>query len=45
VLQNGLVLAGYSVGIRNIAVGIIVVISVLLDIIVRSGRLIGKKQS
>ncbi|GHS96974.1 ABC transporter [Synergistales bacterium] len=38
VLQNGLILAGAPVAIRNIAVGIIVVISVLLDIIVRKGR-------
>ena len=38
VLQNGLVLANAPVAIRNIAVGIIVVISVLLDIIVRSGK-------
>jgi ribose transport system permease protein len=45
VLQNGLVLAGVHVAIRNIAVGIIVVISVLLDIIVRNGKLIKKKQS
>ena len=38
VLQNGLVLANAPVAIRNIAVGIIVVISVLLDIVVRSGK-------
>jgi ribose transport system permease protein len=38
VLQNGLVLANAPVAIRNIAVGIIVVISVLLDIIVRGGK-------
>ena len=38
VLQNGLVLANAPVAIRNIAVGIIVVISVLLDIVVRNGK-------
>jgi ribose transport system permease protein len=38
VLQNGLVLAGAPVAIRNIAVGIIVVVSVLLDIVVRNGK-------
>jgi len=45
VLQNGLVLAGAPVAIRNIAVGIIVVVSVLLDIIVRRGKWMKKKQS
>jgi ribose transport system permease protein len=43
VLQNGLILAGAPVAIRNIAVGIIVVISVLLDIVVRNGKWIRKK--
>jgi ribose transport system permease protein len=43
VLQNGLVLANAPVAIRNIAVGIIVVISVLLDIVVRSGKLKRRK--
>lgn len=38
VLQNGLQFAGAPVAIRNIVIGIIVVISVLLDIIVRTGR-------
>ena len=45
VLQNGLVLAGAPVAIRNIAVGIIVVISVLLDIVVRRGKWIAKKSA
>jgi ribose transport system permease protein len=45
VLQNGLVLAGAPVAIRNIAVGIIVVISVLLDIVVRGGKWITKKSA
>jgi ribose transport system permease protein len=45
VLQNGLVLAGAPVAIRNIAVGIIVVISVLLDIVVRNGKWIRKKKA
>ncbi|NLZ68930.1 MAG: ABC transporter permease [Spirochaetales bacterium] len=38
VLQNGLQFAGAPVAIRNIVIGIIVVISVLLDIVVRSGK-------
>lgn len=44
VLQNGLSLAGAPVALRNIVIGIIVVISVLLDIIVRSGRVAKKKK-
>ncbi|MDR1966457.1 MAG: ABC transporter permease [Synergistaceae bacterium] len=43
VLQNGLILANAPVAIRNIAVGIIVVISVLLDIVVRNGKWMKKK--
>lgn len=39
VLQNGLQFAGAPVAIRNIVIGIIVVISVLLDVVVRSGKL------
>ncbi|AEC02827.1 ABC transporter permease [Parasphaerochaeta coccoides] len=39
VLQNGLQFAGAPVAIRNIVIGIIVVVSVLLDVIVRSGNL------
>lgn len=38
VLQNGLQFAGAPVAIRNIVIGVIVVVSVLLDVIVRSGR-------
>lgn len=38
VLQNGLQFAGAPVAIRNIVIGVIVVISVLLDVIVRSGK-------
>jgi len=38
VLQNGLQFAGAPVAIRNIVIGSIVVISVLLDIIVRRGK-------
>ncbi|MDR1132578.1 MAG: ABC transporter permease [Synergistaceae bacterium] len=45
VLQNGLILAGAPVAIRNIAVGVIVVISVLLDIIVRKGKWIKKHKT
>jgi len=38
VLQNGLQFAGAPVAIRNIAIGIIVIVSVLVDIIVRSNK-------
>ncbi len=38
VLQNGLQFAGAPVAIRNIVIGVIVVISVLLDVIVRTGK-------
>lgn len=38
VLQNGLQFAGAPVAIRNIVIGIIVVVCVLLDVIVRSGK-------
>lgn len=38
VLQNGLQFAGAPVAIRNIVIGIIVVVSVLLDVIVRYGK-------
>ncbi len=38
VLQNGLQFAGAPVAIRNITIGIIVVVSVLLDVVVRSGK-------
>ena len=37
VLQNGLQFAGAPVAIRNIVIGIIVVVSVLLDVIIRTG--------
>lgn len=37
VLQNGLQFAGAPLAIRNIVVGVIVVVSVLLDIVVRKG--------
>ena len=38
VLQNGLQFAGAPVAIRNVVIGIIVVVSVLLDVIVRRGN-------
>jgi len=38
VLQNGLQFAGAPVAIRNIVIGVIVIISVLLDVIVRKGK-------
>jgi ribose transport system permease protein len=37
VLQNGLQFAGAPVAIRNIVIGIIVVLAVLLDVVIRSG--------
>lgn len=47
VLQNGLQFAGAPVAIRNIVIGIIVVVSVLLDVVVRSGKTVklGKKKT
>lgn len=44
VLQNGLQFAGAPVAIRNIVIGIIVVVSVLLDVIVRTGTFRKKKK-
>ncbi|MCI1207977.1 MAG: ABC transporter permease [Treponema sp.] len=44
VLQNGLQFVGAPVAIRNIVIGIIVIVSVLLDIVVRSGKLIKKRK-
>jgi ribose transport system permease protein len=38
VLQNGLQFAGAPVALRNIVVGVIVVMSVLIDVVVRKGR-------
>ncbi|MEA4970836.1 MAG: ABC transporter permease [Candidatus Pelethousia sp.] len=38
VLQNGLQFAGAPVALRNIVVGVIVVLSVLMDVVVRKGR-------
>jgi len=38
VLQNGLQFAGAPVAIRNIVIGVIVIISVLLDVVVRKGK-------
>lgn len=37
VLQNGLQFAGAPVAIRNIVIGAIVIVSVLLDVVIRSG--------
>lgn len=39
VLQNGLQFAGAPLAIRNIVIGVIVVVSVLLDVMLRSGSL------
>lgn len=44
VLQNGLQFAGAPVAIRNIVIGIIVVVSVLLDILLRTGSLSKRKK-
>jgi len=38
VLQNGLQFAGAPIAIRNIVIGIIVVVSVLMDVILRNGK-------
>jgi len=38
VLQNGLQFAGAPVAMRNIVIGVIVVVSVLLDVIIRTGK-------
>ena len=43
VLQNGLQFAGAPVAIRNILIGVIVVVSVLLDVIIRTGATRKKK--
>lgn len=45
VLQNGLQFAGAPVAIRNIVIGVIVVLSVLLDVVVRSGRKVKIKKN
>jgi ribose transport system permease protein len=39
VLQNGLQFAGAPVALRNIVIGVIVVVSVLLDVVIRQGTL------
>lgn len=44
VLQNGLQFAGAPVAIRNIVIGVIVIISVLLDVVVRTGKSKKKKE-
>ncbi|MFA9462817.1 MAG: ABC transporter permease [Velocimicrobium sp.] len=44
VLQNGLQFVGAPVAIRNIVIGIIVIVSVLLDVIVRSGKKVKKSE-
>jgi ribose transport system permease protein len=38
VLQNGLQFAGAPVAMRNIVIGVIVIVSVLLDVIIRTGK-------
>ena len=43
VLQNGLQFVGAPVGMRNVVIGFIVIVSVLLDVIIRTGRKPRKK--
>lgn len=45
VMQNGLSLAGISVGWRNVIVGVIVIASVLADVLVRNGVLASVRKS
>ena len=45
ILQNGLTMANVPVALRNIIIGIIVVVCVLLDIARRAGFKIGKKKT
>ena len=45
ILQNGLTMANVPVALRNIIIGVIVVVCVLLDIARRSGLKIGKKKT
>ena len=44
VLQNGLQFAGAPVAMRNIVIGVIVVVSVLLDVLIRTGKKPKKKE-
>jgi ribose transport system permease protein len=44
ILQNGLTMANVPVALRNIIIGVIVVVCVLLDIARRSGIKIGGKK-
>ncbi|MGI6148637.1 MAG: ABC transporter permease [Limnochordia bacterium] len=45
VLQNGLQFAGAPVAIRNIVIGVIVIITVLLDIVVRYNKKASRRQT
>ena len=45
VLSNGLQFAGVAVGPRNVIIGVIVVLSVLADVVARSGRFSRKPKS
>ena len=42
-LENGLNMVGAQVGIQRIVIGVIVVLAVLMDVLVRSGNLFSKK--
>ena len=44
-MSNGLQFAGVAVGPRNVVIGVIVVLSVLVDVIARSGRFSRKSKS
>lgn len=45
VMDNGLQLVGTSVGLKNVVVGLIVICSVLIDVVRRSGKLSFKKKT
>lgn len=45
VLQNGLQFAGAPVAIRNIVIGVIVIITVLLDVVVRYNKKAGRRKA
>ena len=43
-LENGLNMIGAQVGIQRVVIGVIVVVAVLLDVVVRSGQF-GKRKN
>ena len=42
-LENGLNMVGAQVGIQRIVIGVIVVLAVLMDVLVRNGNLFSKR--